>query len=170
MTMTAPEVIELLRLEPLPEEGGYFRQTYKSSENIPPTALPARYRQEMSLSTAIYFLITPADFSAMHRLNSAEVYHFYLGDPVELLLLYPDGSGEVVRLGQDLPAGVRPQQVVETGVWQGARLQPGGPYGFALMGTTMAPGFEVSGFELGSAATLSAHYPAFSAQIAARVR
>ena len=107
--MNAQEIIAQLNLTPLPEEGGYFIQTYKSPEKIPHNALPQRYQSDMSLGTAIYVLFTEADFSALHRLNTDEIYHFYLGDPVEMLLLHPDGSGEIFLLGNDLESGMRPQ-------------------------------------------------------------
>lgn len=168
--LTAQEVIDLLQLEPLPHEGGFFHQTYRSSETVPPAALPARYGQERVLGTAIYALLTQTDFSAMHRLDTAEIYHFYYGDPLEMLLLHPDGSGELFLLGSDLQAGQRPQKVVERDVWQGTRLASGGQHGFALIGTTMAPGFEWAGFELGERDALVQQYPDFADMIAARVR
>jgi predicted cupin superfamily sugar epimerase len=168
--MTAQEVIDLLKLEPLPLEGGFFRQTYQSPERIPPEALPARYHQAMAFGTAIYAVFTPNDFSAMHRLDTDEIFHFYYGDPLETLLLHPDGSGEVFLLGHDLLAGQRPQKVVARNVWQGTRLAPRGQVGFALIGTTMAPGFEWAGFELGESDALAEQYPAFAEMIMARVR
>lgn len=168
--MTAQEVIDLLQLEPLPLEGGFFRQTYYSPEKIPAADLPARYKYELAFGTAIYAVLTPNDFSAMHRLDTDEIFHFYYGDPLEMLLLHPDGSGEVFLLGNDLPAGQRPQKVVNRGVWQGTRLAAGGQHGFALIGTTMAPGFEWTGFELGEKDALANQYPAFAEMIAVRVR
>jgi hypothetical protein len=168
--LTAQEVIDLLQLEPLPLEGGFFGLTYRSPETIPPDALPRRYRQEMVFGSAIYAVLTPSDFSAMHRLDTDEIFHFYYGDPLEMLLLHPDGSGEIFLLGHNLPAGQRPQKVVPRNVWQGTRLAAGGQHGFALIGTTMAPGFEWSGFELGERDALVKQYPDFAAMIAARVR
>jgi predicted cupin superfamily sugar epimerase len=168
--MTVEEVIEMLQLEPLPLEGGFFRQTYKSSETLSSQALPARYQQERVFGTAIYAVLTPADFSAMHRLDTDEIFHFYYGDPLEMLLLQPDGSGELFLLGADLPAGQRPQKVVPRNTWQGTRLASGGQHGFALIGTTMAPGFEWAGFELGERDGLVKQYPAFAHMIAARIR
>ncbi len=168
--MSAQDVIDLLQLEPLPLEGGFFRQTYKASETLAPEALPARYRQEMVLGTAIYAVLTFHDFSAMHRLDTDEIFHFYYGDPLEMLLLHPDGSGEVFLLGNDLLAGQQPQKVVSRNIWQGTRLAAGGAHGFALIGTTMAPGFEWAGFELGEREMLVNQYPAFAEMIAARVR
>jgi predicted cupin superfamily sugar epimerase len=99
--LTPEKLIEHLGLERLPVEGGYFRQTYCAEEAIPRHALPDRYPTDKPFSTAIYYLLTsdPDSFSALHKLPTEEVYHFYLGDPVELLLLYPDGGSERVILG-----------------------------------------------------------------------
>lgn len=168
--MTAQDVIDLLQLEPLPLEGGFFRQTYKAAETLAPEALPVRYRQEMVFGTAIYAVLTPNDFSAMHRLDTDEIFHFYYGDPLEMLLLHPDRSGELFLLGSDLLAGQQPQKVVNRNVWQGTRLAAGGEHGFALIGTTMAPGFEWAGFELGEREALVNQYPDFAEMIAVRVR
>jgi predicted cupin superfamily sugar epimerase len=127
--------------------------------------LPGRYGGPRPCATAIYFLLTPEAHSAVHRLQTDEVWHFYLGDTVEMLLLAADGSGRAVLLGPDLSAGQRPQVVVPRGVWMGARLSPGGR--FALLGTTMAPGFDAADFEAGNRAALLAAYPAFREMILA---
>ncbi len=158
--MTAAEIIAHLGLQPLPIEGGYFRQTYCSPESLAACCLPPRYRGTRPFGTAIYYLLTaePDSFSALHRLSSDEVYHFYLGDPVEMLLLHPDGGRERVVLGPDLLHGQRVQFVVPRGVWQGACLLPGGQ--FALLGTTVAPGFHGADFECGGREELVAQYPA----------
>ena len=147
--LTAERVIELLGLVPLPVEGGLFRQTWCSDETVAGSALPARYARSKTLGTAIYYLLTsdPDSFSALHRLPTEEIYHFYLGDPVEMLLLHPEGGGERVLLGHDLAGGQRVQHVVPRGVWQGSRLLDGGR--FALMGTTMAPGYDDRDYEGG---------------------
>ena len=168
--MDAQQIIDLLNLEPLPDEGGFFSLTYKSPELIPQQALPNRYRQDMAFGSAIYFLLTADNFSAMHRLQTDEIYHFYLGDPVEMLLLHPDGSGEIFTLGVDLAAGMRPQKVAHRDTWQGSRLAPDGSRGFALMGTTLAPGFEWADFELGQRDDLISKYPNFADAIEVRVR
>lgn len=170
--MNAEDLKRHLGLEPLPIEGGYFTQTYRSDVALPESALPAEFAERFSgtrrISTAIYFLLTPDTFSALHRLTGDEVYHFYIGDPVELLELAPDGHGEIVRLGHDLEAGMRVQHVVAGGCWQGSCLAAGGEY--ALMGTTMAPGFEWQDFEAGAGDDLSARYPQFRDQIRRLVR
>ena len=154
--MTAAEVIDRLGLQPLPGEGGFFRQTWCAPERLSPGIAGARV--EKAVGTAIYYLVTDAanGFSAMHRLPTDEVYHFYLGDPVEQLLLYPDGQSEVVVLGPDLLGGQHVQHVAPRGVWQGTRLVPGGSW--ALLGTTMAPGFDVSDYEPGDREALVRAY------------
>lgn len=163
--MTAAEIIACLGLRPLPIEGGYYRETYRAGECLAASALPSRYPGARALSTGIYYLLTPDTFSALHRLRSDEIYHFYLGDPVELLMLLPDGRGELRRLGTDLRAGERPQLVVPAGAWQGSRLAPGGRV--ALLGTTVAPGFELADFEAGSRSQLLAAYLDFRSEIEA---
>jgi len=156
---TPAELIRYLKLEPLPVEGGYFRQTYLSDERIPADGLPPRYTAPKPFGAAIYFLLTdePDCFSAMHMLPTDEIYHFYLGDPVELLLLHPGGRSERVVLGSDVLAGQQVQFVVPRGVWQGSHLVPGGRLG--LLGTTMAPGFDPTDFTGGDRDELIREYP-----------
>lgn len=166
--MNADDLKALLGLQPLPEEGGFYAETYRATVRLAPHALPPAFVAERHLATAIYYLLTPDTFSALHRLPGDEIYHFYLGDPVELLQLYPDGQGEVLTLGQDLHHGMRLQQVVPGGVWQGSRLAAGGAW--ALLGTTMAPGFDFADYEGGDKAMLTAHYPDFANRIAALIR
>jgi predicted cupin superfamily sugar epimerase len=150
--MDASDLKKLLNLEPLTREGGWFSQTYRSVETMPGSEKP--------LSTAIYYLLTdePGSFSALHRLPGDEIYHFYLGDALEMLLLYPDGSSEIVTLGHDLAAGEQVQFVVPGETWQGSRVRPGGR--FSLLGTTMAPGFVPEDFEPGDRDALIKQYPA----------
>lgn len=157
--LTAEKLIERLGLERLPVEGGYFRQTYLAEETIPRDALPKRYPADKPFSTAIYYLLTSDldSFSALHKLPTEEIYHFYLGDPVELLLLFPDGRSERVILGPDVLNGQQVQYVAPREVWQGSRLVPGGR--FALLGTTMAPGFTESDYQGGDRDELQRRYP-----------
>ena len=156
MTLLTPEeVIAALGLEPHPLEGGFFRETYRTRQKV--------HGQERPLATAIYYLLTPASCSALHRLPGDELFHFYLGDPVRQLLLRPDGSGEVVTLGPDLLAGHRVQMLVPGGVWQGACLADGGR--LALLGTTMSPGFAYPDYQPGDRAELTRQYPTFAAMI-----
>lgn len=144
-------------MKPLPAEGGYYVETYRAKEKIAQAALPDRFVGERNFSTAILYLLTPDTFSTLHRLKSDEVFHFYLGDPVTMLQLHPDGSSEVITLGQDILNGQRIQMLVPQGTWQGAFLRQGGK--FALMGTTMAPGFKSNDFELGQREELLRRYP-----------
>ncbi len=166
--MSVEQLKALLQLKPLPVEGGYFAEVYRSPETLPKEALPARYGGARSMGTGIYYLLTPDTFSALHRLRSDEVYHFYLGDPVEMVQLWPDGSGKRVRLGSDLLQGMQLQTVVPQGVWQGSRLCPGGR--FALLGTTMAPGYDQADFEAGRRERLIQAYPQFKDAILALTR
>ena len=165
---TADQIKSLLNLKPHPKEGGYFVETYRSSEHITKDALPARYKGDRSLATAIYYLLTPDTFSAMHRLQTDEVFHFYAGDPVEMLQLWPDDSGRVITLGPDILNGMHPQVIVPKGVWQGARLIRRGR--FALLGTTISPGFEFADYKPGHRELLVKSYPEFRDLIIALTR
>ncbi len=161
---TAQQVIERLCLRPHPE-GGYYRETYRSSESVAEDALPSRYEGTRSFGTAIYYLLTAETFSAIHRVKTDEIWHFYCGDSVELLQLLPDGSGFLTTLGSDVENGTHPQVVVPRGTWQGARLVKGGEY--ALLGTTVAPGFEFTDLQLGCRDELLRVYASFKGLIRA---
>lgn len=160
---TIQAIIDELGLVPLPEEGGLYAETYRSGSVIPGGAIPGRHKGPRRCATAIYYLITPERFSALHRVSSTEIFHFYLGDPVDMLQLFPDGTGAHATIGTDLFVGQRPQVVVPRGVWQGTRLLPGGR--FALLGCTVSPGFEFEDYEHGRRAELKASHPAFAADI-----
>lgn len=147
--MTGEEIAELLDLEPLPVEGGLIRQTLADGAQ-----------------TVIYYLVVPPDFSAMHLLPGPEVWHFYGGAPLELLLLHPDGSSEVAVLGMDLRAGQRPQLVVPGGTWQGARSTGD----WTLVGTTMTPPYDDADVRFAGAAELTARWPDQADRIAALTR
>ena len=157
--ITAEQLIRHLRLRPLPEEGGLFTQTYVSAENLPASSLSARYQAPHPFSTAIFYLLTdaPDSFSALHLLPTDEIYHFYLGNPVEMLHLFPDGSSASILLGNDVLAGQKLQHVAPAGVWQGSRLRPGGK--LALLGTTMAPGYIDADYTGGKRVELTQQYP-----------
>ena len=161
--MTAADVIRLLDLQPHPVEGGYFRQTYRSTAVLPKSVLPD-HPGDRPVSTAIYYLLKPGHVSELHVLPGDEVFHFYLGSPVTMLQLWPDGSGRKVILGPDLSAGQVPQLIVPGGVWQGTRLHDDGA--FALLGCTVAPGFDFADYRNGTRAELTAKWPAFAEEIA----
>jgi predicted cupin superfamily sugar epimerase len=160
--MTADEIKTLLKLEPHPVEGGHFRRTYTSSGSL---TLPRGVR---AVGTAIYYLLEPGTFSEMHVLDSDEIFHFYLGDPVEMLQLHADGRSAVFTLGQDLQAGQQVQLVVPAGVWQGTRLVGEGKV--ALLGCSVTPGFDFADYRGGSYAELAANWPAEAERIRALTR
>jgi uncharacterized protein len=147
---SAEQLVEHWRLTTMPTENVRFSQTYVDAR----TGADGK-----PLCSAIIALLVddPTVFSDMHRLPTDELWHFYLGDPIELLLLYSDGSDELVILGQDVLAGQRIQTVVPAGTYMGARLRPGGDYG--VYGNTMAPGFALSDFESAGAEELIARWP-----------
>jgi predicted cupin superfamily sugar epimerase len=163
MDLDVRHLIDTLGLIPHPSEGGFFRETYRSSTSLPDSV--GGHDGPRAASTAIYYLLTPETFSAMHRLSSDEVFHFYLGDPVEQLHLFPDGTSEIAVIGADIAQGERPQLLVQKGVWQGARLVRGGR--FALLGCTVAPGFDFADYEHGERAALAAAWPDRALMIAA---
>ncbi len=155
--LTAERLIKLYNMKPMSGEGGYYVETYRSQEKIGGSSLPDRYGSDRSIGTAIMYLLTPDTRSLIHRLRSDEVYHFYLGDPVKLVLIHPAGTIKVMFLGQDIRAGQFVQAVVPAGMWQGSILLDGGQ--FALMGTTVAPGYEFEDTELGKREELIGQYP-----------
>jgi predicted cupin superfamily sugar epimerase len=160
--MTADEIKRLLKLEPHPVEGGFFRRTYTSSGTVD---LPRGRRAQ---GTAIYYLLEPGTFSEMHVLDSDEMFHFYLGDPVEMLQLLPNGRSTVVTLGPNLAAGQQVQFVVEAGVWQGTRLVGDGKV--ALLGCTVTPGFDFADYRSGTTEELIANWPQQAERIRALTR
>jgi hypothetical protein len=176
--LTASEIKEILHLVPH-FEGGSYRRTYESEEKI---ALDGRYKGLRHTGTAIYYLLEPDTFSEIHRLKSDEIFHFYLGDPVEMLQLAaprtnvtgsaePEndpGMVERIIIGNDLTQGHMPQVLAPQGVWQGSRLLPGGS--FALLGCTVSPGFEREDYEAGDRYTLIRQWPEFAGLIRALTR
>ena len=158
--ITADQIIEIFHLKPLVDEGGLFAETYRSSDVIFPSELPWRFpKMEKAFGTAILYLLTKdnSSFSRLHQLITDEVFHFYLGDAVDMLLLFPDGESKRIVLGQDILAGEHVQYVVPRDVWQGSQLQHGGQ--FALLGTTMTPGFDPSDYKRADRAELAKKYP-----------
>lgn len=149
--MTSAEIKKLLELVQHPIEGGYFRRTYTSA-----SALDLA-RGVRPAGTAIYYLLEAGTFSEMHALDSDEIFHFYLGDPVEMLQLFPRGGSAVITLGPDLQAGQHVQMLVPAGVWQGTRLISGGKV--ALLGCTVVPGFDFADYRNASFDELAVQWP-----------
>jgi predicted cupin superfamily sugar epimerase len=154
--VTAEQIIEFFGMKPLPAEGGFYVETYRAQEKIALSALPPRYAGPRRFGTAILYLLTPVTFSALHRVRSDEVFHFYIGDPVTMLQLHGDRTSEIITLGSDILSGQRVQVSIPKETWQGCLLNEGGT--FALMGTTVAPGFEFADFELANTEKLLQQY------------
>lgn len=157
MNRAARELVDALGLAPLPAEGGYFRSTWRSES-----------------ASAIYFLLTAEEFSALHRIGQDEIWHFYAGDPVAHVQLDPATGGvSLARLGPDVPGGDQPQVVVPAGVWQGAHLVAGSEslkHGFALLGCTVSPPWDERSFALGDRDELTRAFPTQAALIRALTR
>ena len=160
--MTADEIKVMLKLEPHPIEGGWFRRTYTSDKTV---QLPRGVRAQ---GTAIYYLLEPGTFSEMHVLDSDEIFHFYLGDPVEMLQLHPSGDSVVFTLGPDLKDGHQVQLVVPAGIWQGTRLIGDGQV--ALLGCTVTPGFDYADYHNAKYTELAAKWPDQAERIRALTR
>jgi predicted cupin superfamily sugar epimerase len=165
MHETARAIIDRFKMERIPQEGAWFAPTFRCDEPVTIAgAGAARYVGSRVAWSAIYCVQTREDFSGLHRLATDELWHFYDGSPIELLLLHPDGRGEIVVLGRDLAAGQQPQRLVPRGVWQASRPL-GGAEAWSFFGNTLAPGFEYADFEIGYREELQARYPAFAQKI-----
>jgi predicted cupin superfamily sugar epimerase len=155
-TVSAEYWIEKLRLEPHPE-GGYFRQTYKADLTLAQAALPVGFTGARAASTAIYFLLEGENFSAFHRLRSDEVWHFYDGAPLVVHVVEPEGKVSRIPLGRDVNAGQALQAVVKAGCWFASHVADWSSS--ALVGCTVAPGFDFADFEMGRREELVERYP-----------
>ena len=149
-------LIQRYGLEPHPE-GGWFKQTYKSNEEMAADALPERFGASRAFSTAIYFLLEKGNFSAFHRIKSDECWHFYAGGPLLIYLIEQDGELKVVSLGGDHENGQSFQYVVPANCWFASR--PASESEYCFVGCTVSPGFEFEDFELADVAKLSVVYP-----------
>jgi predicted cupin superfamily sugar epimerase len=153
--LTAHKIISHLQLIRHPE-GGWFRETYRCADTVPAAALPERFDGSRALATAIFFLLEEGDISALHRIRSDEIWHFYGGSPLLIHAIFPDGRYQVQRLGSNCDEGELYQAVVPAGCWFGAELA-GQQY--ALVGCTVSPGFDFADFEMADRQRLSACYP-----------
>jgi len=140
-------------------EGGYYTETYRSAELIPAGSLPNRFKGTRNFSTAIFFLLEGNQFSAFHRIQSDEVWHFYSGIGLHIYILFPDGSGDILKLGDDLQSGYSHQHVVPAGCWFASK--PVLDNGFSFVGCTVAPGFDFADFEMAKKEKLLSEYPRY---------
>lgn len=159
MNKEAERIISILKLQPHPE-GGYFREVYRSDEQIEQQDLPPRYDGRRCFSTSIYFLLCDDQCSNLHRIKSDETWHHYDGSDVKIFIINPSGDLKIAILGKNLSKDEQPQITIRKGSWFGAHLN--GENSFALIGCTVAPGFEYGDFELGSRKTLLETYPQHS--------
>ena len=149
-------IIKRYGLQPHPE-GGFFTQTYRSPGIIPKAALPAEFSGERNFSSAIVFLLRENDFSALHRLRQDEVWHFYSGGALRLIMISPEGKFSETILGRNGKAGDVVQAVVPAGYWFGAKPAEGAIFSF--VGCTVAPGFDFADFELANRTDLLERFP-----------
>lgn len=164
MSHSIEEICKRFDLVPHPE-GGFYRETYRSQQFVP---LSQNDSTKRSASTAIYYLLTPVTFSELHSLTQDEIFHFYLGDTVEMLLLNPNGESQICKLGQNINESEHLQLVIKAGCIFGCRLASGGK--FALMGTTVAPGFDFADYKQGKRQELLERYPEQTDMIIALTR
>jgi predicted cupin superfamily sugar epimerase len=160
--VTAADWIATLGLARHPE-GGWFRETYRAAEGVAAAHLPARYGGRRAFSTAMFFLLHGEEVSRLHRLRSDEIWHFHAGAPLTLAVIHPSGTVDETRLGTAVAAGERLQATVPAGTWFGAWVAD--PSSYALVGCTVAPGFDFADFELADRDRLLADYPQHRALI-----
>ena len=162
MPLSAQELIRHFALLPHPE-GGYYKETYRSKESIGKNALPDRFAGDRNFSTAIYFLLEEGNFSALHRIQSDECWHFYAGDTLLVHLIRPNGEWETIKLGNNIENGDLFQYVVPAGCWFASEPAPGSA--FCFVGCTVAPGFDFADFEMAEAEKLVNDFPAHRSRI-----
>jgi predicted cupin superfamily sugar epimerase len=156
MIDTAQAWIDHLDLDAHPE-GGYYRETYRAGQSISEAALPDRFNGPRNVATLIYFLLPANAFSALHRIQQDEVWHFYAGAPITLHRIAPDGTYSTETLGRSVANGQQLHTVVPAETWFGATVE--GDDGYGLAGCTTAPGFEFDDFELADREALTEAFP-----------
>ena len=154
--LTPQQLINQYALQPHPE-GGWYKETYKSTEYIPHAVLPERFSGTRVFSTAIYFLLEQVNFSAFHRIKADECWHFYAGDSLLIYVINKNGILDIIHLGKDIHEGQLFQYVVPANCWFASRPAPDST--FCFVGCTVAPGFDFADFELADARELSLLYP-----------
>jgi predicted cupin superfamily sugar epimerase len=168
--LTPADILRLLGLEPN-ATCGFVRVTFVSARAVAPGGLGAPFEEGRALGSALYFMVTPGAPVRLHRIRNDQLYHFYLGDPLEVFLLYADGSSERVVVGPDLAAGERVQLLIPGGTFHTARLVGSGRW--FLGASTEWPGVDPADVEIGDLEAIAGRYPAVAAElraIAASVR
>ncbi len=156
MKHSVKELVAQFNMLPHPE-GGYYKEMYRSKELFPKSVLPERFNGDRHFSTAIYFLLEQGNFSAFHRIQSDECWHFYTGDSLLVHVLHPNGKYELIKLGNQIQHDETFQAVVPAGSWFASETAPGGAFSF--VGCTVAPGFDFADFELAKADELANQFP-----------
>jgi predicted cupin superfamily sugar epimerase len=154
--MTAADLVKKYEMLPHPE-GGWYKETYRSNEQINGKTLPERFSESRSFSTAIYFLMESGNFSGFHRIKSDECWHFYAGQTLLVYVINSAGNLDIIRLGNNIELGECFQYVVPANCWFASR--PANESEFSFVGCTVAPGFDFADFELAIADNLSLAYP-----------
>jgi uncharacterized protein len=162
MSLTSAEIIRLLHLQSA--TCGFVRESFKSDVQMPASILPPGYAGDHVLGNVLYFLVTPDAPVRLHRIRSDQMYHHYLGDPLEVLLLYADGRHEVKRVGSDLSAGIEPQLFIPGGTYHAARVSSSS--GYALLGTSIWVRAEPTDVQMGNPELLEKSFPSARSQIA----
>ncbi|MFY7899616.1 MAG: cupin domain-containing protein [Chitinophagaceae bacterium] len=153
---TVKQLVDLYQLLPHPE-GGYYKETYRSTFMVNKTALPDSFTSDKSVSTAIYFLLEKGNFSAFHRIKSDECWHFYAGETLHIYVINPQGELSIIQLGNQFEKGEVFQAVVPANCWFASEPAPNS--NFSFVGCTVAPGFDFEDFEMAKAAELAAIFP-----------
>lgn len=164
---TIEKLVEKFRMQPHPE-GGWYAETYRSTEKINQQALPSRFSGDRCFSTAIYFLLPSGVFSAFHRIHSDECWHFYEGVPLHIYVINEEGKLSIIKLGKNLDGDEIYQALVPAGCWFAS--MPAMKDGYSLVGCTVSPGFEFEDFELAGCSELTALYPQHEALISSLCR
>lgn len=154
--LTALSLIRQYQLQQHPE-GGWYKETYRSNEVIPATAMPERFTGSRNFSTAIYFLLEEGNFSAFHKIKSDECWHFYAGQTLHVYVLHDNGELAIIKLGSDIANGELFQYVVPANCWFASRPAPGST--FCFVGCTVAPGFDFADFEMAKKEALNIVFP-----------
>ena len=141
-------------------EGGYYREVYRSNEIVHKKDLPDRYSSFRSFSSSIYYLLESNEFSAFHRLKSDEIWHFYEGTSLNLLIIFPRGDFRKVVMGRDTDSNEVYQALIPKGCWFAAHVP--GMDSFSLVGCTVAPGFDFEDYEMGKRDELIMLFPKFA--------